>query len=100
VLAKVVELAAACRQQQVNDGCFPDLAAVPRAAITITLPVFAQARHLVAVVPGSRKARAVRGAVLDPVGPDCPATIIRTHPQATLFLDRDSAALLPATLDS
>ncbi len=100
VLAKVVELEAACRQQQVNDGCFPDLAAVPRTAITITLPVFTQARHLVAVVPGPRKARAVRGALLDPVGPACPATIIRTHPQATLFLDRDSAALLPARRDA
>ena len=72
----------------------------PRTAITITLPVFTQARHLVAVVPGPRKARAVRGALLDPVGPACPATIIRTHPQATLFLDRDSAALLPARRDA
>lgn len=100
VRAKVVDLDLVCRQQQVNDGCFPNLASVPRSAITITIPVFAQAGHLVCVVPGSRKARAVHGAILDPVGPACPATILRLHPRATLFLDRDSAALLPAELDS
>jgi glucosamine-6-phosphate deaminase len=94
LLAKVVEMDETCRQQQVNDGCFPNLDAVPRLAITITVPVFARAGSLVCTVPGSRKARAVRGSLSDPVGPACPGTILRIHPQATLFLDRDSAALL------
>jgi glucosamine-6-phosphate deaminase len=82
----------------VNDGCFPNLDAVPRLAITITVPVFARAGSLVCTVPGARKARAVRGALSDKVGPACPGTILRIHPQAALFLDRESAALLaPAT---
>ena len=95
VLAKVVEIDDACRQQQVNDGCFPRLSLVPRRAITITLPVFARAGRLCCFVPGIRKAAAVRRAVLDPIGPACPATILRLHPCAELFLDREAASLLP-----
>jgi len=97
-LAKVVAMDEVCRQQQVNDGCFPDLDAVPRLAITITVPVFARAGSLVCTVPGSRKARAVLGALTDPVGPACPGTILRIHPNASLFLDRDSSVLLDATI--
>jgi glucosamine-6-phosphate deaminase len=93
LLVKVVEMDAACRQQQVNDGCFPDLKQVPRSAITITIPVFARAGNLCAIVPGPRKARAVRNAFLGPIGPACPATILRTHPHAEAFLDQDSASL-------
>jgi glucosamine-6-phosphate deaminase len=95
VLAKVVELDGVCRQQQVNDGCFPRLSLVPRLAITITLPVFAQAGSLCCIAPGIRKARAVRSANLDSIGPACPATVLRTHPRAELFLDREAASLLP-----
>ena len=94
LLAKVVELDEACRRQQVNDGCFPSLERVPRSAITITLPVFANAGSLCAVVPGPRKAKAVREALQGPVGPACPATILRTNPRSELFLDRDAADLL------
>lgn len=96
VLAKVVEMDDICRQQQVNDGCFPELGAVPRRAITITIPVFSRAGSLHCVVPGTRKARAVRDALLGPIGTACPATVLRTHPQATLFLDREAAALYVA----
>jgi len=95
LLAKVVKLETACRQQQVNDGCFPDLASVPRSAITVTVPVFARAGSLICIVPGPRKARAVRRAMFDPIGPQCPATILRLHPRARLFLDPDAAALVP-----
>ena len=94
LMAKVVELDEACRQQQVNDGCFPGLERVPRSAITITLPVFANAGSLCAIVPGPRKARAVREALLGQIGPACPATILRTNPRSEIFLDRDAAALL------
>lgn len=93
VLVKVVEMDLICRQQQVNDGCFPDLSSVPRFAITITLPVFSKAGSLHCIVPGSRKAAAVRQALLGPINTECPATILRTHVHAGLFLDRDSAAL-------
>jgi glucosamine-6-phosphate deaminase len=94
VLVKVVEMDKVCRQQQVNDGCFPSLASVPREAISITVPVFARAANLCCIVPGTRKAQAVRDALLGPIGPACPASILRTHPRAELFLDADSASLL------
>ena len=96
VLVKVVEMDHACRQQQVNDGCFPTIADVPRHALTITLPVFAQAGLLSCVVPTVRKAAAVEHTLLGPIGPACPATLLRTHPRASLFLDRDAASRLPA----
>jgi glucosamine-6-phosphate deaminase len=96
-LAKVVEMDEVCRQQQVNDGCFTTLGSVPRSAITITIPVFAAAGNLCAIVPGPRKARAVRDTLLGPTGPACPATILRTHPHSELFLDSESAALFKAS---
>ena len=95
LLAKVVKLEVTCRQQQVNDGCFPDLVSVPRSAITVTVPVFARAGSLVCIVPGPRKALAVRRALFDPIGPQCPATILRLHPRSRLFLDPDAGALVP-----
>ncbi|PTY00381.1 6-phosphogluconolactonase [Opitutus sp. ER46] len=93
-LIKVVELDHACRTQQVNDGCFPNLAAVPPSAYTLTVPVFRTARRLSVVVPGPRKAAAARAALRDPIGPGCPASVLRLHPSATLYLDADSAAQL------
>jgi glucosamine-6-phosphate deaminase len=98
VLVKVVELDEVCRQQQVNDGCFAEIRLVPRSAITITLPVFVAAGNLCAVVPGPRKAKAVRDTLLGPIGPACPATVLRTHPRSELFLDADAASLLKATV--
>lgn len=95
VWAKVVEIDETCRQQQVNDGCFATIADVPRQAVTITLPVFSHARMLCGVVPTVRKAQAVRNALLGPIGPHCPASLLRQHPNAHLFLDRDAASLLP-----
>jgi glucosamine-6-phosphate deaminase len=93
-LVKEVELDGACRQQQVNDGCFPALADVPRHALTLTIPVFRRARRLSVHVPGPRKAAAVRAALRDPIGTDCPASILRVHPRATLYVDTAAAGLL------
>lgn len=95
-LVKVVELDHACRQQQVNDGCFPTLAEVPRHAFTLTVSVFRQARRLSIHVPGPRKAAAVRGAVEGPIATACPASILRLHPDATLYIDTAAASLLSA----
>lgn len=89
---KVVELDAACRQQQVNDGCFPDIPSVPTHAITLTCPTLMSARSVICVVPGPRKAAAVRATRFDPITPACPATILRRHPNAVLFLDAESAS--------
>jgi len=91
---KAVQLDLDCRQQQVNDGCFATLADVPTYALTVTIPVFRRARTLSIVVPGPRKAAAVRATLRDPIGTTCPATILRTHPHATLFLDHASASAL------
>lgn len=96
VLVKQVELDRACRQQQVNDGCFGTLAEVPTHALTLTVPVFREARQLSIHVPGPRKARAVADALTKPISPACPASILRLHPRAALHLDPDSARLLPA----
>lgn len=92
---KVVDLDQACREQQVHDGCFPDLEAVPRRAVTLTCPALLAGRVLVCVVPGARKAQAVRNTLLASIGTACPATILRRHRSATLHLDRASAGSLP-----
>ena len=90
---RVVGLADACRQQQVNDGCFASLEQVPRQALTLTIPALLAGRRLVVTVPGSRKAPAVRATLHGPVSADCPASILRTHPAASLHLDPAAAAL-------
>jgi glucosamine-6-phosphate deaminase len=94
VTAKEVELDAACRQQQVGEGHFPDVDAVPRTAITLTIPALLSARRVLAIVPEQRKAEAVRAALTGPIDTSCPASILRRTPHATLFLDADSASLL------
>ena len=94
VNAKVVELDDICRQQQVNDGCFPDFDSVPTHAITLTLKVFKEANVLSCVVPAPTKAKAVAATINGPISTDCPATLIRNHSNACMFLEPDSAALI------
>ncbi len=91
---KIVALDEACRRQQVNDGCFPTLPDVPTHALTLTLPVFRDARRLSVHVPGPRKAAAVRATLRDPRSTACPATLLRDHPDATLYVDAAAAAEL------
>lgn len=95
---KVVTLDEACRQQQAAEGWFGTLEEVPDRAITVTIPTILRVPQLIVSVPGIRKAQIVRRALHEPVSPHCPATILRTHPNATLYLDRDSASeLIPST---
>lgn len=94
LLVKVVELDRQCRQQQVNDGCFNSIDDVPTHAMTLTIPVLMAAPRLCCIVPGSTKARAVKTTLTDPISEACPATVLRQHPEAVLFLDQDSAVLL------
>ncbi len=91
---KVVALDPVCRQQQVHDGCFPKLAAVPKKALTLTIPTLLSARVISCVVPGERKARAVRATLLGPISKRCPASILRRHPRAVLAIDKAAASLL------
>ena len=93
-LVKVVELDHACRQQQVNDGCFPTLADVPKHAFTLTVSVFRRAARLGIHVPGPRKADAVKATIEGPIVTACPASILRLHPAATLYVDVAAAQLL------
>ncbi len=92
---KVVSLDAQCRQQQVNEGWFPSLAEVPKQALTLTIPALLRVPELILSVPGKRKARIVNRALNEAISTQCPATILRKHPHATVYLDPDSAAELP-----
>lgn len=92
--AKIVELDAECREQQFAEGWFPDLAAVPASAITLTIPALMRVPKLIASVPGVRKAAVVARGLSDPISTACPATILRTHPDVTVYLDPDSASLI------
>ena len=88
---KIVELEEACRQQQVNDGCFPSVGEVPLKAVTLTIPALMSGKYLSVVVPGKNKAGAVRKTLNNKINSKCPATIIRQHENAILYLDKDSA---------
>jgi len=95
---KVVSLDRVCRQQQVNEGWFSHLAEVPTKAITLTIPALFRVPQLILSIPGPRKAQIVRRTLNDPISTACPATILRRHLNATLFLDTDSAAELALDL--
>jgi len=90
---KVVHLTLQSREQQVHDGCFLKLDAVPEQALTLTIPALMAASHIYCMVPGPTKAEAVRDTLLEPISTACPATILRRHNSATLYLDEDSAKL-------
>jgi glucosamine-6-phosphate deaminase len=92
---KVVELEAACRRQQVNEGHFPGLDDVPTHAITVTIPALLRAGRVLAIVPEARKAEPVAAALTGPITTACPASALRTIPQAIVYLEPDSARLLP-----
>ena len=87
---KIVELDGMCRQQQVNDGCFPTLDHVPTHAVTLTIPALTAAKYMFCVVPGATKTAAVTNTVKGPISEDCPATILRKHNGAILYCDKDS----------
>jgi glucosamine-6-phosphate deaminase len=90
----IVDLDQKCRMQQVGEGHFPTLDDVPKQAISLTVPALLAAKRVLAVVPEARKAGAVKAALEGPLTPDCPASILRTRPHVTMYLDKDSAALL------
>jgi glucosamine-6-phosphate deaminase len=87
---KPVQLDEACRQQQVNDGCFPDFNSVPTHALTLTIPTMLSGSHLFCMVPGSTKREAVRQTLSGTITTNCPASIMRTHDDCTLYVDLDS----------
>ena len=95
----VVQLDEACRRQQVGEGWFADISEVPRQAISMSVHQILQAREIIAVVPDARKAHAVKLCVEGEISPMAPASILRSHPATTLYLDEESSSLLtPAKL--
>lgn len=89
---KAVKLDEVCRNQQVNDGCFASIELVPTHAITLTVPTLTKAPKLFCIVPAVTKADAVRATVKGEIGEACPATALRLHSDATLYLDPDSSS--------
>lgn len=87
---KVVTLDDQCRQQQVDDDCFERFDDVPEQAITLTVPRLMRAGRLFCVVPGQLKRDAVRAALYGPIRTECPASILREHPDCSLYLDVES----------
>ena len=90
----IVNLDQKCRMQQVGEGHFATLDDVPQQALSLTVPALLAADRVLAVVPEQRKAKAVQAALQGPITPDCPASILRTQPHVTMYLDVDSASLL------
>jgi glucosamine-6-phosphate deaminase len=96
----IVNLNETCRQQQVNEGWFRKVSDVPRQAVSMSVHQILRAKEIIAVVPDGRKARAVKACFEGPISSMAPASILRTHPNTTVFLDRNSAALLDAGVTS
>ena len=87
-----------CRQQQVGEGWFADISQVPQQAISMSPRQILKSREIVVVVPDKRKARAVKACVEGDISPMAPASILRRHNNATVYLDTDSASLLSPAL--
>jgi glucosamine-6-phosphate deaminase len=97
---KTVHLDAACRQQQAAEGWFRSFEDVPERAITLTIPALFRVPKLILSAPGNRKARIIRRTVEEPISTNCPATVLRTHPDATAYLDQESAAQLDGLMQT
>ncbi len=93
-LVKIVKLDEGCRQQQVGEGHFPNTAAVPQYAVTLTIPALCNVGYMLAIVPEKRKAKAVQGSLTGPVSTECPGSFLRTQKHCTLYLDGDSSSLI------
>lgn len=97
----IVNLDEGCRQQQVGEGWFADIAAVPTQAISMSIRQILKSRAIISIVPDARKAQAVKACFEGPIGPMAPASILRTHADVMIYLDSQSAGLLsPSTLSA
>ena len=96
----IVNLDEACRQQQVGEAWFADISHVPKQALSMSAKQILKAKEILAVVPGNRKAQAIKSCFEGEISPMAPASIIRRHSNATIYLDRDSASLLGPALQS
>jgi glucosamine-6-phosphate deaminase len=97
---KVVKLDEACRIQQTAEGWFKTANDVPERAVTLTIPTMLRVPKLIVSVPGTRKAGIMRRSLTEEISTACPSTILRTHPDVTIYLDNDSASELTVFLPS
>lgn len=91
---RIVELSEASRRQQVGEGHFATVAEAPSRALSLTIPALLRPATVLVAVPERRKADAVQRALEGPIGPQCPASILRQQANAQVFLDVDSASKL------
>jgi glucosamine-6-phosphate deaminase len=91
---KPVTLDDACRQQQVNDGCFPTFDDVPQQALTLTIPALLSGNYLYCVVPGKTKREAIKNVITGSITTACPASVLRQHPNCILYTDADGYSLV------
>lgn len=96
----IVKLDEACRQQQVGEAWFADISQVPKQAISMSARQILKAKEILAVVPDRRKAQAVKDCFEGEITPMAPASILRRHPNATVYLDTNSASLLGPELQA
>jgi glucosamine-6-phosphate deaminase len=89
----LVELDEACRRQQFGEGWFESLDAVPKVAITMTMRQIMKSHAIVCTVPDERKAQAVRDCFQGEISPMHPASLLRRHERAFVYLDKGSASL-------
>jgi glucosamine-6-phosphate deaminase len=94
----VVELDEACRRQQMQEGWFSTIADVPARAISMSIRQILKSDEIIAIVPDARKSQAVKMCLEGEISPMAPASILRTHPKTTIYLDTESASLLNQTV--
>lgn len=94
----IVDLDEACRRQQVGEAWFADISQVPRQALSMSVKQILRTKEILAVVPDQRKAQAIKACFAGEISPLTPASILRTHPNATVYLDANSASMLPGAL--
>ncbi len=94
----IVELEEQCRNQQFNEGWFESVADVPTKAISMSISQICKSKYIICSVPDSRKAKAVKDCLEEPVSNLFPASVLQLHPNCTYYLDKNSSALLSADL--
>jgi glucosamine-6-phosphate deaminase len=96
----IVNLDEACRQQQVGEAWFASISQVPKQAISMSARQILKAKEILAVVPDKRKAQAIKACFEGEISPLAPASILRRHPNATIYLDTNSASLFGSALQA
>lgn len=96
----VADLDEDCRKQQLGEGWFPTLEDVPRQALSMSVKQLMKAKQIIVIAPDARKAKAIQACFNGGVSPLAPSSILQRHADTTIYLDKESAALLsPAAIE-